>query len=407
MTSMTPYKYPKMLIRAIVLVLLAAALPLGAQYRRPPEVRKTPRALAVLEFDSTGRARLFPVMIMLEGKFYDGSLYGSKPVPMALWSETVYEAQKSGMPMGLFTVASALRLQSLWWGQGNWKPFASSKEPKKTETKPAAKDATKEKPAPKLKGDEDPDRPVLKKPVEKAAESPAPEPAQAARSSASPEDSDRPTLRRGKPKEGSQVQEEPFQILDPAKTKPVFGEPVETLLAISDPAPSDSRPFDMQLSPEEQERYEKELTRQAWAEVRKFAGTRSTIPANATFTEVRIRSFDLDYSNNPLFVFMAEYRTMLGVKLPSGELAKRPITYFITYVGRADMNGAVNRVFARATDTTRLDAYSRLEFVDVVDADGDSRGELLFRDINDLRRRYALYRASPYWSKMFEGASGQ
>ncbi len=404
-----------MLRRAIALLItgLVFSLAASAQYRRP-EPRKTPRALGVLEIDKQGKARLFPVTIIVEGKIYDASLYVSKPAPMALWSETVYEGQKSGMPMGLFTVNTAARLGDLWFGLGDWKSFADSGTSKKKDsTKPE-----KAKSAPKLKDDNDEERPVLKKPTseanpapsdaQKPVEAPKQAPPQSVATPSGPDDADRPTLRRGKPAEGSQVKDdEPFKILDPKKDKVFTSDVAETYLAISDSGPSDNRPYDMQLSPDEQANYGDQLTKLAWAEVRKFASGRATIPSNAVFSNVRIRSFDLDYSNNPLFVYSAEYETALDQKLPSGAAAQRSLTYYVTYVGRGDMNGRVMKVFTITTDSMHLDAYARMELIDAVDADADGRGELLFREIDDIGRKYVLYRASPYWAQLFEGASGQ
>jgi hypothetical protein len=46
----------------------------------------------------------------------------------------------------------------------------------------------------------------------------------------------------------------------------------------------------------------------------------------------------------------------------------------------------------------------RMEFIDVVDADGDGRGELLFREISDAGSSYVVYRvgADQLW-QLFEG----
>src|SRR4051794_26514811 len=154
---MSQYLYLKIVRCATLLVLVACALPVLGQYAsgRRSEPRNTTRAVAVVEFDAKGLARVYPVMLMLEGKIYDASLYGSRPVPMAIWGDTVYEVQKSGMPTGLLTLNLARRLKTEWWGEGIWKPFASDE---KKDDKAKKGDAKKAEAKPTLKGDSDDER---------------------------------------------------------------------------------------------------------------------------------------------------------------------------------------------------------------------------------------------------------
>ena len=68
--------------------------------------QRGPRAIAVLEFLPGGGARLVPIALWIDDRFYDASLYGANPEPMALQPETVYEATDYGEPTGLFTVTT-------------------------------------------------------------------------------------------------------------------------------------------------------------------------------------------------------------------------------------------------------------------------------------------------------------
>jgi hypothetical protein len=189
---------------------------------------------------------------------------------------------------------------------------------------------------------------------------------------------------------------------------------VQSFVAVSDAAPGDNRPFDMQLGPEEQEKYGKDLARQAWSELKKYAGVSATLPAEPTFANVKVRSFDLDYSNNPVLVYTAEYKQVptpaKPVKKKRGDAEaaltqpQRLLTYYVTFVGKVDLQGQLNKLFVSATDNAHLDATPRMDLVDVVDADGDNRAELLFRQSSDIGSDYVIYRGSPYWAKMFEGA---
>ncbi len=89
---------------------------------QPPPTRrtgKTPRAVGVLEITG-GDARLIPVSILIDGKFYDASVYKADPQPMAVEPQTVYEGQKTGEPAGLFTITSTQELNGNWVGLGVW-----------------------------------------------------------------------------------------------------------------------------------------------------------------------------------------------------------------------------------------------------------------------------------------------
>ena len=77
-------------------------------------------------------------------------------------------------------------------------------------------------------------------------------------------------------------------------------------------------------------------------------------------------------------------------------------------VARDDMYGDLHKVFASVTDTKHFDVLSRLELIDAVDADGDGRGELLFRQVSDAGSAFVLYRVigDRLWP-LFQGAPGQ
>ena len=86
--------------------------------------------MALLQLTAAGKATLIPVAILIDGKFYDASEYKADPVPMALDSGTVYEAEESGDSLGLFTVSGALHSKSPgeaqpWVGAGTYLPNGS------------------------------------------------------------------------------------------------------------------------------------------------------------------------------------------------------------------------------------------------------------------------------------------
>ena len=132
-------------IALMIFVAPAAVVRSLAQERRPPRISpetspsqekkkakkgKGPRAVGVLQFDGKGKATLVPVAILIDGKFYDASAYKADPVPMALESGTVYEAEQSGDSQGLFTIDGALHSKSPvgthpWVARGTYLPHGA------------------------------------------------------------------------------------------------------------------------------------------------------------------------------------------------------------------------------------------------------------------------------------------
>src|SRR5471032_866021 len=113
LASMTMYLYRKVVhtvTLATAIVILSVSL--QAQYRPPQAERKTPRAVAVLETYKNGTRRLVPVTFFYEKHYYDANFYHATPVPFTLYSETIYEVEQFGKPLGTFTVQSATQQNS-------------------------------------------------------------------------------------------------------------------------------------------------------------------------------------------------------------------------------------------------------------------------------------------------------
>ncbi len=157
-----------------------------AQYRAPQPERKTPRAVGVVETFKNGSRRLVPVTFYYEKKFYDAALYHATPVPFTLYSETVYEVQQFGKPLGTFTLQSASRsgdeTSTAWFGNGRFKavPDAATLA-KKTVVAPVVV--------------EDPSKPVLHRREGSEGDNPVAHPAPAGTPEAE-EDPDRPKLHK-------------------------------------------------------------------------------------------------------------------------------------------------------------------------------------------------------------------
>jgi hypothetical protein len=89
----------------------------------------------VLNLSSDGKVSLVPITILINGKFWDAGAYKASPVPMALEPGTVYEAEKDGSSIGLFTISTALHSNAVnapvpWLATGAWVPAGTDTEKK-------------------------------------------------------------------------------------------------------------------------------------------------------------------------------------------------------------------------------------------------------------------------------------
>ncbi|RRA48098.1 hypothetical protein D1Y84_07150 [Acidipila sp. EB88] len=123
--------------QALWLLLLPAAA--QAQYvgkvGQTAERSPTLRATAVYEFTGTMTApsasRLVPVVVWDGVAFQPGGLYLARPEPLAVAPGTQYVLEKSGVPAGLFNLASAGELNGAWVGLGRYAAEAPPAAPKK------------------------------------------------------------------------------------------------------------------------------------------------------------------------------------------------------------------------------------------------------------------------------------
>jgi hypothetical protein len=250
-------------------------------------------------------------------------------------------------------------------------------------------------------------------------------------------DPNRPILRRGKP--DPNAHHEPFVNFDDpveaakaaqdaskdiATAAAAAASSVQTVTAISDAGGPDPRPYTYDLKPAEEAIYRNKMLDLAATQLQaktkaaslpsssdataKGAASTSTAsarkkpsaakPAKPQLEDVHLRIFDLSSSNEPILVLSA--RTPLA---PIGT----PVTQVpqeITLIARTNLEGELQKLFFAHTDSRHLDVSPRMELIDAVDADGDGRGELLFRRTSDAGSAYAIYRvtADGLWP-LFEG----
>jgi hypothetical protein len=423
--------------------------------------KRGPRALAVVEFLPGGKARLVPVALWIDDRFYDASLYGANPEPMALEPETVYEASFYGDPTGLFTVETPEQVKGNWVATGQWKPHLEMDEKlaqqkaKQPKPKPKGYDANDDRPVLKRGGSdssassqssggnsgstqtassssgssgktdspEPSDRPILKKP--EPAPAPAPDstattassstPSASPASTASPDESDpnRPVLRRGpQPKQTASAPAAPSATgKQVAAMHDAQGKLMTTMAelghhsypAISDAGVYETRSLLYSMDSTERNNKSQQLRALAMDEIGKFIAKRKTtaLPKGAAISDYDLRAYDLDFSNSPTFVLTATLPVAGAKALRGGEF-----DYYVTVVAREDINGTPIKIFSLVSDSNHLDAFPQLEIIDAVDADANGRGDLLFREHSDSGVSYSLYRVYPYdMQKVFEGGA--
>ena len=379
--------------------------------RRPSD--KGPRALGLLELATNGRAHLVPVTIMIGGKFYDASAYKADPVPMALQSETVYEALKSGVSQGLFTVRGAAHGPEGWFGDGKWRSTADI-EAEKAKAKADAEKRAQKAPLPEQQVGAPP---KLTRGGGSSKASPLPEPSPTPPSKsekttstensspqASVDDSHRPVLRRQPVSETAHEQTKPGIDAEPLKGT------IQFIPAISDADGPDPRSYAYPMRPEDEPGLLKKMLAMAADDVTSRAqgsastgGTKpKTHAAKATaapeFQGIQMHVFDLSSSNEAVLVLTADATLGNG----SGDLV-----YMLALVARQDIYGDLHKVFAQTTDSKHLDVLPKYELIDAVDADGDGRGELLFRLTSETGSAFSIYRVigDKLWP-LFEGKPG-
>jgi hypothetical protein len=476
--------------------------PENAPEEKPPEPKKKkvkgPRAVAVLQLNSSGKGTLVPIAILVDGRFHDASVYKADPVPMALDSGTVYEVEQGGDSQGLFTVSGALHSTTEgranpWVGAGSYLPNgteaakatrkaedvplgldngdsdgpprltrgkASTAAPAKPSSGPAsgtpAGAGASEKPAPAAppasappaggsttgattgQDGAKPAPPAASdKPADPSAKGQAPagqpsqgEASQSQQQGKAAENYYRPTLRRGKPTQPAPQDEEAAPKTgkaDSAAAASVAGAgpaPVQLVPAISDAGGPDPKSYRYFWKTGEEEEQRQRMMALAEDEVRAYANAlvKNRIPAKPPVAKpaasgrkpavkgvppvlenTTFRAFDVWGNNQPVMILTADAHFPPA---PGADAA--PEQFSITLVSRTDIYGYPRKLYTGVTDRFHLDVTARLELIDVVDADGDGRGELLFRETTDAGSGYVIYRATPdkLW-KMFDSLAAE
>lgn len=461
-------------------LLLALVSEVCSQVGRQVAKDVGPRALALIELPAHGKPRLIPIAVMIDGTFYDASVYKAAPVPMALNSATVYEGFRAGVSQGLFTVTAALHGQNAWIAEGKWQAHAEIQAAAAKKHALAAKSAAAAvesdrapvlhraatsgsgetsnsgagsppstgpghpAPAPSAAGAQPAPAPATPAPATPEASNPV-------ANSSEPADPDRPQLRRGAPPPsapspvptGADPNRAAQAAGSTASARDSFLSPpiADSFPAISDASGPEPRPYAYAMKPEEEEKFSRKMLSLAAVGIRarsqgstgngvtgsgatgsgatgngvagsgaaaKGSGARpaaqkaKALPLTA-FRDIRLRAFDLSSSNEPTLILMAT-----AALPPAANQKSLPPDLLITLIAREDIYGELHQALLNITDAAHLDVTPEMELIDAVDADGDGRGELLFRQVSDGSSNFAVYRVigNQLWP-LFRGTSGE
>jgi hypothetical protein len=112
----------KRTLQAGLALLLITSSGLGlaqTQKRKPHKLRATGLLELTTDRAGKGKAQLTPICILTDGRFEDASIYKAAPQPMAIDNGIVYEAQKTGVPVGYVTITNSTKA-GIWTALGKW-----------------------------------------------------------------------------------------------------------------------------------------------------------------------------------------------------------------------------------------------------------------------------------------------
>jgi len=122
-------------------------------------------------------------------------------------------------------------------------------------------------------------------------------------------------------------------------------------------------------------------------------GKRASVKVSEPILEnEQMTAYDLWNSNQPIIVYSAEAH-MPAPASTSADVNSN-MRYSIMLVAYPDIYNNLHKLYSGVTDRLHLDVTPKLELVDAVDADGDNRGELLFREVSDAGNGWIVYRAT-------------
>jgi hypothetical protein len=142
------------------------------------------------------------------------------------------------------------------------------------------------------------------------------------------------------------------------------------------------------------------------AAVAKTPAAKTSKTNDPILENVQMKAYDLWNNNKPVLVFTADAHSTPPPAGTAHAAADSDLQYSILLVANPDIYNNLHKLYVGVTDKYHLDIRPRLELVDAFDADGDGRGELLFRETTDNGNGWRIYRATAdkLW-KLFDSLS--
>jgi hypothetical protein len=255
-----------------------------------------------------------------------------------------------------------------------------------------------------------------------------PDQANLAASDSGTNEANRPRLRRGKPAASFGDEDVPgYTKPGSVASSPATGKIVETaavrseiklIPAISDAAGPPPHSFKFEWVKGDEEDRSKQMMELAQTELRAYVAAhnktqsapkpartaaRKAAQPQPVIENVQMTAYDLWNSNQPIIVMTATAHMPAPPAGTAHSEVQAELEYSICLVTYPDIYNNLHKIYSGITDRFHLDVTPRLELVDAVDADGDGRGELLFRETSDLGSGWVIYRPTgdKLW-KMFD-----
>ncbi len=236
-------------------------------------------------------------------------------------------------------------------------------------------------------------------------------------------DANRPRLRRGKPEVSFADEDVPGYSKPGAastsgaskgklvETSAQKG-PVQMIAAISDAGGPEPKSFTYEWLKGDEEDRRKQMMELAKDKVRAYLNAQNIgrIPAKAErphsthvvarkpvepiFSNVQMVAYDLWTTNQPVIIFSAEAQMPPPAEGMPQSGVENETQYSVLLVAYPDIYNNLKTIYAGVTDKYHLDITPKLELIDAVDADGDGRGELLFKEDGDAGTGWVIYRAT-------------
>lgn len=263
----------------------------------------------------------------------------------------------------------------------------------------------------------------------KASESKAESKVPIAASDSGAGEGNRPKLRRGKPAESFADEDMPgyskvgaisTSTPDSNKAGVAAQADVQLVPAISDAGGPEIRSFTFQWLQGEEDDRRKQMTEFAKDQLRAYIAARAkaTIkpttprstaargavkPKDPVLENVHMVAYDVWLSNQPVLILSAQGHMPPPAVGTAHSQVESEMQYSVMVVAYPDIYNNLHKLYVGITDKFHLDVTPRLELVDAVDADGDGRGELLFRQTSDQGTGWVIYRptADKLW-KMYD-----